>query len=395
LDLSGVPFFDNHTHTLNASATRVTPVELACNFLHGYRDILPKKDGEPFGISAEQAMHLANMGGVLSMVNRLALKFSCAPTIEAVTSERNKRTANGVGDYVKSLYAEANIVGTVVDSDLPIGHETVGLFPCKVFRLLNMDALFFKLLREASSYSEMREGFRKRVEHAIKTEGYCGLKCHVAEEFTLAVRLVDRLEAEKAFPDAARRVRKAVETTYFGIFAEALLQCQELDIPIHLHTGVTGQSAITGQPGIAGEQREGLLSDMDPFLLAPLLKEKQFYNTTMVLLHGGYPWLRNTAMMAHLFPHVWLDTSWTIPWGSLENDRCLEELLALAPHSKIMCGSGQHGIPEIGWLAAIVARTSLATVLEEKVKKGLLAESQATTSAEMILYKNAKRLYRF
>ena len=212
MKLSEVPFFDNHTHTLNPAATRLTPVELATNFLHGYRDVLPKKDGEPFGISTEQALALANMGGVLSMVNRLAMKFSCEPALEDVTKERNRRTANGVRDYTKSLYSEANIVGTVLDSDLPMGHETIDLFPCRVFRLFNMDGAFFKLLRETTSYSEMKEAFRKRVEQAITAEGYCGLKCHIAEEFTLAVRLVGRSEAEKAFPDAKKKNRKAVET---------------------------------------------------------------------------------------------------------------------------------------------------------------------------------------
>ena len=65
----------------------------------------------------------------------------------------------------------------------------------------------------------------------------------------------------------------------------------------------------------------------------------------------------------------------------------------MAPHSKIMLGTGQHDHAEMSWLAARIAKSSLANVMENQVKRGLLSEKQAIETAEMLLYKNALRLY--
>jgi hypothetical protein len=92
-------------------------------------------------------------------------------------------------------------------------------------------------------------------------------------------------------------------------------------------------------------------------------------------------------------PHVW-DLSWLLPWASLRADRCVEDVLALAPHSKIMLGSGQHGIPKFVWLAKI-AKRALSTVLTSAASSGLVAEQQATETAQLICHQNAQRLYRF
>ena len=69
--------------------------------------------------------------------------------------------------------------------------------------------------------------------------------------------------------------------------------------------------------------------------------------------------------------------------------------MGVAPHSKITFGSGQHGIPEIAWMAAKIAKSSLAEILQEYVESGLLSVDQAQETAEMLLSGNAKRLYKF
>jgi hypothetical protein len=72
----------------------------------------------------------------------------------------------------------------------------------------------------------------------------------------------------------------------------------------------------------------------------------------------------------------------------------LEEVLSMAPHSKIMLGTGQHDHAEMSWLAASVARSALANVMEKQVERGLLSREQAIETAEQLLYRNALRLYR-
>ena len=99
------------------------------------------------------------------------------------------------------------------------------------------------------------------------------------------------------------------------------------------------------------------------------------------------------AMMAQTFPHVFVDLAWVLPWTAMAFDRALEDLLAVAPASKILLGSGQHNIPEIAWLAAHTARRSLSGVLDRLVGEDLISSGQARRIAEQILFRNACDLY--
>jgi len=97
--------------------------------------------------------------------------------------------------------------------------------------------------------------------------------------------------------------------------------------------------------------------------------------------------------MAHGFPHVWVDMGQMTPWASLRIAECYREVMAWAPLSKIVVGSGGHGTPEIAWLAAKTAKIALAEVFEDGVRLKLITKSDAETAANMILHDNAARLY--
>jgi predicted TIM-barrel fold metal-dependent hydrolase len=138
---------------------------------------------------------------------------------------------------------------------------------------------------------------------------------------------------------------------------------------------------------------DGPIFDSDPFLLAPFLCQKEFLNTKIVLLHAGYPWTKQAGQMAHSFPNVWVDMSQVTPWASLRIVECYSDVMAWAPLSKIVIGSGGHGSPEIAWLAALTAKTALTEVLGDAIKLGLMAPEYAEKAARMILHDNAARLY--
>jgi hypothetical protein len=84
---------------------------------------------------------------------------------------------------------------------------------------------------------------------------------------------------------------------------------------------------------------------------------------------------------------------WTTPWISLRIVECYRDLVGMAPLSKLMIGSGGHGIPEIAWLSAKTAKIALGKTLGESVELGLMGRKQAENAGRMILYENATRLY--
>ena len=88
-----------------------------------------------------------------------------------------------------------------------------------------------------------------------------------------------------------------------------------------------------------------------------------------------------------------MDLGWSLPWLSLNMEQIIDEVLGMAPSTKIMFGTGQHNHAEMAWMSARVAKMALANVLNRKVDAGLLSEDQAREIGEQLLYRNAARLY--
>ncbi len=88
-----------------------------------------------------------------------------------------------------------------------------------------------------------------------------------------------------------------------------------------------------------------------------------------------------------------VDMGQMTPWASLRIAECYRDVMAWAPLSKIVIGSGGHGTPEIAWLAGKTAKIALAEVLNDAVRLALMTEKQAEAAGRMILHDNAARLY--
>jgi predicted TIM-barrel fold metal-dependent hydrolase len=103
--------------------------------------------------------------------------------------------------------------------------------------------------------------------------------------------------------------------------------------------------------------------------------------------------MQHAGMMAHIFPHVWVDMGWTTPWTAQRIVEVYRDVIGMAPVSKIMIGSGGHGSPEVSWLAAKTAKIALGEVLTDSVRLGLMCEKDAEKAGRMILHDNAARMY--
>ena len=376
MKIASMPFFDNHTHPLDADKVDLTPDALALIWLHGFRDLPGGKVSEKFN------HHVHNQGCVYTMVYQLSKLFGCENTLEAVTAERNRRTAQGAAPYAQLLYKDGGIACSLLDSDYPYGDERLSLFPGILLRHIQMDPLFFDLLKDAADYASMLEQYKLRIRMMVADQGYVSIKSHIGELFTTCVRYVPEEEATAAFVSARQGNKQAQRTLYYAVFHQTMLLAQDLNIPIHIHTGMTGGFW------------DGEMDDADPYRMAPFLRNTpHMQQTTLVLLHSNYPFMSSAALVAHTFPHVWVDLAWVLPWVSLSFTQCIEDLIGIAPVSKILLGSGQHNIPEIAWLSSKVAKSALQYVTDKLVAQEMLSQEQGNELAAMLLYKNALRLY--
>jgi predicted TIM-barrel fold metal-dependent hydrolase len=382
LDFTSVPVIDNHCHPFDPKKAMLDSESLAREFYHGIGDI-PKPGISPrlWGATDELRYHFPNMGVVQTMVCQLSKVLGCESRLDEVAAERNRRTSESFAGYVDLLYRDAGIVGTVLDSDLPLDDPVLAIFPGKVMRLFQMGQIIQRLLKQSESYQELLRTYQEALDRAIRHDGFVGVKSHLAEEVGFGVEPVSETEAKASFSKAKAANLEAYKRLYVAIFTATLVQCQELEVPVHIHAGMTG--------GLWN----GPISDADPFLLVPLIRRPEFLRTRVVLLHGAYPWIQHAAAVAHALPHVWVDMSWTTPWISLRIVECYRDVIGMAPLSKLMIGSGGHGTPEIAWLSAKLAKIALGKTLGDDVRLGLLSQQQAEKAGRMILHDNAAKLY--
>jgi predicted TIM-barrel fold metal-dependent hydrolase len=383
LSFDNVPVIDHHCHPYQPEKAVLDTEQLSRVFFHGMGDIPDPSalKARHWGATQELRYHFPHMGVVGTMVCQLAKLFNCPATLEKVAEKRNGLASKDFSSYIRTLYQDAGIVATILDTGLRADDPLLKMIPGIKLRLFQFEPALNKQLSKTASYRELLREFQNDLEWAIKSEGRIGVKVHLAEQVGFGVDPLEEDEAAPFFEKAKAGDQSAYKKVYVALFTATLLQCQELEVPVHLHSGFTG--------GLW----QGPIHNADPFLLAPFLRHKRFLQTKIILLHAGYPWTKQAGQMAHTFPHLWVDMGQVSPWASLRLVECYRDVMAWAPLSKIVIGSGGHGSPEIAWLAAKSAKIALTEVMNDSVRLGLLDEKYAETVGQMILHDNGARLY--
>jgi uncharacterized protein len=169
------------------------------------------------------------------------------------------------------------------------------------------------------------------------------------------------------------------------VFRVMVEQAGKLQLPMHFHSAV----------GI-GDYFS--LHDGNVLNLENVVRDPRYKNVTFVLIHGGWPYEREAALMTAV-KNVYLDTSLQTEmlYPSQFKD-VVKQLITLFP-DKMMYGSDAFpfnealGAEESMWLAARTTRTALAAALAELVEEGALTEAKAMELAHGYLHDNAVKLY--
>ncbi len=159
-----------------------------------------------------------------------------------------------------------------------------------------------------------------------------------------------------------------------------------LGLAVHFHTG----SGIGGYFGVSGS---------NPLLLEPLFNDPTLRKTNFVLIHGGYPFARQTqALFAK--PNVYADFSaQTFVTYPRELSGVIRSWLEFVPE-KVLFGTDafaftpEVGWEEIGWLSNHTARQALALALTGMMQDGEITRARASELAHMVLHDNAAKLYK-
>lgn len=149
-------------------------------------------------------------------------------------------------------------------------------------------------------------------------------------------------------------------------------------LPLQFHAGL-------GDP-------DARLHRADPGLMHEFLLATQHSGTAIMLLHC-YPYHRQAACLASVFPHVYMDVGEALNHVGARSGAVLAEALELTPFHKMLYSSDAFGLPELHYLGALRFRSDLDAVTGALVAAGEWSPPDGERVKELIGTGNSRRVY--
>jgi len=208
--------------------------------------------------------------------------------------------------------------------------------------------------------------------------GCVGFKTAIAYRTGLAVRADVSIDEAQESLNEDVPVRRRAKACRDLAFQRALGIAAEEGRPFQVHTGF-GDSSLR-------------LSQSNPLLLEEILGTDEGMATSIVLIHGSYPWTEELGFLAMSKPNVYAEISLFNIFSPLKVTERILQLLELAPTDRIIFGTDGHEQPETFWFAAHVLDESWERAGEELEDAG--ASANWIEEARLNLFEgNARRLY--
>ena len=375
LDITSIPVVDNHCHPvlLNQHMDALR-----------FRSYCTEATDPSF---AEK--HVPNTVYYLWLLRQMATFYGCERNEDDILAARNKL---GADTLLEHLLRAANIDTLVLDPAYPLSSacytpERMGqLGHCRAVKMLRLETLMQELILDYSDFDEVIERFADQVRH-VHEHGYCALKSIVAYRTGLNIAEWSKDEAAAAFLEARTQaseqgqLRIAHKPLIDYLLHIAFQQAAEQQLPIQFHTGY-GDSDTDMRLG-------------NPLQLRDVLERKDYHSMAVVLLHESYPYCQLGAYLAAIYPHVYFDLSYTIPFlDKLEMLAFTRQALSVAPASKLMFSTDGIHLPEMHWAGALRGRSIIGQVLDEMIDADEIDEDQGYDIAQQILHDTAYAVYK-
>ncbi len=375
LDFTTIPVVDNHCH----------PVLLQQQLdVATFRRFFTES---PDASIAEQ--HVPHTIYYLWMLRQLAAFYKCEQSEEAVIAAHNSTSAETL---IERLITSAHIDTLVLDPAFPLPEvcyspqQLSQIGKCKTASMFRLETLMQQLVLVHNDFDDVISLFSAEI-HDIRAKGYCAYKSIVAYRTGLQIAEWSKDDAARSFQQA--RIEAVKQQQQFRIVHKPLIDyllhiafahAAEQHVPIQFHTGYGDNDT---------DMRLG-----NPLHLRDVFERRDYQTMPIVLLHESYPYTQLGAYLAAVYPHVYFDLSYTIPFvEKLEMLAFTRQALSVAPASKLMYSSDGINIPEMHWAGAIRGRSVLAQVLQEMIDADEIDAQQAFSIATHILHDNAYRVY--
>ncbi len=212
-------------------------------------------------------------------------------------------------------------------------------------------------------------------------DGMAAIKCSLAYNRTIRFEDVPAAEARSAYAAAAaaRFADGLPRPVQDFMFHRVLVMAERDGLPVQIHTGL--------QEGMRHNLR-----DSDPMLLADLFG--RYPGIPFDLFHIGYPWFRESLVLAKTHPNVHLDMCWSHIIAPSAARQAFREFLEAVPVSKVFAFGGDYLLVDgvLGHLR--IARENITTALAGMVEDNTMTFARACRVLAMVFHDNAARVFR-
>jgi uncharacterized protein len=369
LDLSGIPLVDQHCHGVVAAATDEREFE---RMLTESRHPLPH-GGSWFDTQLGLAVR-AHCPPLLGLPAHALPADYLARRVELGVAELNQRLlrSTGIGDYLIDTGLNGSVLGW---SDMAAVSDS------RAYEVVRLEAVAEHVQAAGTTAAAFPVAFAEALE--VATTAAVALKSVVAYRHGLDIDPA-RPTAHQVHAAADRWFRDTEATGNARLTDPVLLRHLlwsgiDTGLPLQLHTGF-GDADLT-------------LHRSDPALLTPFLRAVEPAGVPVIALHC-YPYHRQAAYLAHVFPHVYVDIGLTVNYVGLRAGAVLAETLELAPFGKVLFSTDAYGLPELYVVGAALFRKHLQRLLDEWVTEDACVVTDAERIASMVAGENARRVYR-
>ena len=348
LDLTDIPVVDNHCHPVLRDQ-HMDAVQFRSYFTEATDANFAQK-------------HVAQTVYYLWMLRQLATFNCCSRTEDDVLAAHNSMNADAL---LERLFKAAHIDTFILDPAYPLPDECYTparmgqLGNCRAAKMLRLETLMQQLIVMHNDFDEVIELFSADVNN-IRELGYCALKSIVAYRTGLNIVEWSKDDASASFAEARAeavhkgQLRIAHKPLIDYLLHIAFQHAAEQRVPVQFHTGY-GDSDTDMRLG-------------NPLHLRDVFERRDYQTMPIVLLHESYPYSQLGAYLAAIYPHVYFDLSYTIPFvDKLEMLAFTRQALSVAPASKQMFSSDGINVQDMHWAGTLRGRSVLAPVLQDMI----------------------------
>ncbi|KAI2466424.1 glutamine synthetase/guanido kinase [Annulohypoxylon bovei var. microspora] len=394
--IDSTPLIDNHAHPLLKPGV-VTK--------HPLLSIASDAHGVALEDSKNSLSHIR-------AVRQLAQALGCERTWEAVEAAVERKRHESPDEWVKHCLQgiETILIDDGLDrhdcSESHSWHDKFTNSKCKrVVRIetvaADVIAHFLKLgsdvIFKDSFLSQVLDKFSREIQQYTDDPEVAGFKSIICYRRGLDIPTENQIQTDDAKRALRGMISGGLKDDYGDGFSlvKRLEQSHLNDLIVH-----TAAKIIRDAPGhkkplqfhTGFGDNDITLTKSSPAHLQEFIRE--YPTVPIVLLHSGYPWTRETAYLATMYPNVYADIGEVFPCLSRQGQEgVVKQMLEACPWSKILCSTDGHGFPEMFFIATTQIRSVLKTVVGKLVHTQQLEERQAVQLVQAILFSNSKKLY--